>query len=107
MNMYKIAFYVPEDHLEIVKNALFAKGAGKVGQYDNCCWQTLGKGQFRPLAGSHPTIGSTNRVETVEEFLVEMVCAGDLLKEVLAELVAIHPYETPAYSAWKIITHEG
>src|SRR3990167_10660202 len=100
--MYKIAFYVPASHLESVKNALFNKGAGKIWAYDHCCWQTLGTGQFRPLPGSQPTIGSTHTVETIEEFLVEMVCEDTLLSAVLAELLNVHPYETPAYSAWEI-----
>lgn len=104
--MYKISFYVPENDLEKVKNALFNKGAGKVGPYDHCCWQTLGKGQFRPLEGSQPTIGSKHTVETVEEYLVEMVCEDNILNGVLAELLKVHPYETPAYSAWKIQIHE-
>ncbi len=53
--MYKICFYVPESHLEKVKEALFATGAGRIGDYDHCCWQTRGTGQFRPLA-SRPAI---------------------------------------------------
>ena len=55
--MYKLVFYVPVDHLEPVKQAVFATGAGKIGEYDSCCWQVLGVGQFRPLAGSTPYLG--------------------------------------------------
>ena len=55
--MYRINFYVPETHLEIVKDALFQAGAGKIGHYDHCCWQTKGTGQFRPLDSSSPHIG--------------------------------------------------
>ena len=100
--MFKISFYVPESHLEIVKNAMFEKGAGRVGLYDHCAWQTLGTGQFRPLPGSHPTIGTQNRTEKVEEYLVEMVCEEQHLKDVLAVFMKTHPYETPAYAFWKI-----
>ena len=52
--MHKLTFYVPETHLESVKQALFEKGAGKIGRYDCCCWQTKGVGQYRPLDGSDP-----------------------------------------------------
>ena len=63
--MYKICVYVPEKHVETVKRALFDAGAGRIGNYDSCCWQTDGIGQFRPLAGSNPAIGSQNVVEQV------------------------------------------
>ena len=50
---YVLYFLVPETHLEMVKNAVFATGAGKIGHYSHCAWQTLGQGQFMPLAGVH------------------------------------------------------
>ena len=103
--MYKITFYVPEADLERVKNALFAKGAGKIGHYDCCAWQTLGTGQYRPLTGSQPYIGSPDRIETVAEYLVEMVCDDVYLPNVINELIRVHPYETPAYAVWKIEQH--
>lgn len=49
---YKLCFYVPVTHIEQVKQAMFAAGAGTIGNYDCCAWQVLGVGQFRPLAGS-------------------------------------------------------
>ena len=93
-----LVFYVPESHVEAVKQALFAKGAGCVGDYDCCSWQTLGQGQFRPLEGAQPFLGETGRVETVKEYRVEMVCRADLLREAIAALRCAHPYETPAFS---------
>ncbi len=65
--MYKLSFFVPAEHLEEVKQALFDVGVGKIGDYDSCCWQTLGEGQFRPLAGSDPHIGTLNTVEHLPE----------------------------------------
>ena len=53
---YKLCFYVPTSHVEQVKNAIFEAGAGHMGDYDACCFQTLGQGQFRPLEGSNPYI---------------------------------------------------
>ncbi|MFW0072419.1 MAG: NGG1p interacting factor NIF3 [Coxiella-like endosymbiont] len=103
--MYKITFYVPEEYLELVKNALFSKGAGKVGNYECCAWQTPGIGQYRPLSGSQPYVGSQGRVEKIKEYLVEMVCEDHFLQVVLNELMRTHPYETPAYAAWKIENH--
>lgn len=100
--MYKLTFYVPESHLERVKNHLFAHGAGKVGAYDCCCWQTKGIGQFRPLAGSQPFSGEINQIEKETEWLVEMVCDASLIQTLITELKKVHPYETPAFQYWKV-----
>lgn len=100
--MYQLQFYVPCSHLESVKSALFDAGAGAIGNYDCCAWQTLGKGQFRPLANSRPFIGSIGTLESVDEYKVEMVCETALIKKVLRALMNSHPYQTPAYSVWEI-----
>ncbi len=100
--MYKICCYVPSSNVEAVKDALFAAGAGKIGDYDHCCWQTLGVGQFRPLPGSHPAIGHIGNPEKVEEYKLEMVCADECIKDVVAALHRAHPYETPAYDCWQL-----
>jgi hypothetical protein len=95
--MYKLCFYVPETHLEIVKNAVFDTGAGQIGDYDRCCWQTLGQGQFRPLEGSNPFLGEQGWVEQVPEYKVELVCEDHLIEAAIQALVIAHPYEEPAY----------
>jgi hypothetical protein len=74
--VYTLFFYVPESHLEVVKDAVFAAGAGTIGDYQNCCWQVLGQGQFRPMAGSQPFIGEQGQLEQVAEWRVEMVVAA-------------------------------
>lgn len=104
LGMYKICFYVPASHLEIVKDAMFAEGAGHYGGYDRCCWQTTGQGQFRPLQDSHPFVGSLLQVELLEEYKVEMTCQAQLLKRAIAALLETHPYEQPAYAIHKLIT---
>lgn len=101
--MLSIVFYVPESDLEKVKDAMFAAGAGRIGHYDKCCWQVKGAGQFRPLAGANPTLGSVGSVERVDEWKVEMVCDESLVGEVVAALHAAHPYETPAYHVLKTL----
>ncbi|NOY73941.1 MAG: NGG1p interacting factor NIF3 [Gammaproteobacteria bacterium] len=102
--MHQICFYVPESHLEKVKTALFEEGAGQLGSYDSCCWETEGMGQFRPLKGSMPYIGENNVIEKVREFKVEMMCQDSCLVSVLKKLVEIHPYEVPAYSVYRVNT---
>lgn len=100
--MFKLCVFVPQTHTETVKDALFAAGAGRYDNYDRCCWQTAGQGQFRPLPGSHPAIGSQNQVETVAEDKLELICTDDCLPAALRALRAAHPYETPAFEYWRI-----
>jgi len=100
--MYKLEFYVPETHLDEVKSAVFQAGAGRIGNYDCCCWQTLGSGQFRPLAGSRPFLGQIDEIEKVPEWKVEMVFGEDYLMAVIEALESAHPYETPAYQYWMV-----
>ena len=100
--MYKLAFFVPASHVDVVKAAVFAAGGGRIGDYDHCAWQTLGHGQFRPLDGSQPFLGQTGQVEVVEEWKVELVVADELIAQVVAALRQSHPYETPAYEVWRL-----
>lgn len=98
--MYKLCFYVPETHLESVKAAVFAAGAGQIGDYDQCCWQVKGQGQFRPLAGSQPFLGQAGELEVVAEYRVELVCADDSIVAAVAALRLAHSYEEPAFDCW-------
>ncbi|MBB3104058.1 YqfO family protein [Azomonas macrocytogenes] len=100
--MYKLCFYVPDSHLEAVKTAVFVAGGGHIGNYDSCCWQVLGQGQFRPLEGSQPYLGRSGRIEVVAEWRVELVVADDRINECLAALKDAHPYETPAFDVWRL-----
>lgn len=100
--MYKLAFFVPPSHVEQVKDALIAAGAGRIGAYDCCSWQVLGHGQFRPLDGSQPFIGQAGEVEQVQEWKVELVVSDELIRQAVAALKDSHPYEVPAYDVWKL-----
>ncbi len=100
--MYKLSVYIPTDYLEVVKQALFQAGAGHIGNYSHCCWQVLGQGQFMPLAGNQAFIGSTNQLETVAEWRVEMVVSKEKIQAVIQALKQAHPYETPAYDVIKL-----
>ena len=100
--MYKLAFFTPLDATEAIKEAVFASGAGRIGDYEACCFQTRGTGQFRPLSGADPHIGQVGELEYVEEIKVELVCNDALIRDALAALKAAHPYEEPAYEVWKL-----
>jgi structural hemagglutinin/hemolysin toxin protein RtxA len=100
--MYKICFYAPATHVDAVKNAMFAAGAGKIGFYSGCAWQVLGEGQFIPLEGSNAFIGEKNQIEKVPEYKVEMVCTSEYIHGVIAALKKSHPYEEPAYHVFRV-----
>lgn len=100
--MYKICFFVPADYTDLVKQALFEAGAGKIGNYDSCSWQSEGKGQFRPLDNSKPFIGEQNQLEIVDEHKVELVCDHQHIRAAISALKQSHPYEEPAYEVYKL-----
>lgn len=100
--MYKIVVYVPSSHIEPVKQALFSAGAGRIGDYDQCCWSVVGQGQFRPLSGAEPFIGAEGEVTTVAETKLELVCAEARIKPAVKAMLAAHPYEEPAYQVFRV-----
>lgn len=102
--MFKLVFYVPATAKETVKQAIFQAGAGAIGDYEHCCWEVQGEGQFRPLLGAQPHIGQIDKLETVSEFRVEMVCNDDRIRAAVAALKSAHPYEEPAYDVWRLET---
>lgn len=101
--MYKLTVFIPDEALEQVKSALFAAGAGSIGNYEQCCWQVQGTGQFMPLAGSAPHIGKQDSLETVNEWRVEMVIDDTFITAAVIALKEAHPYETPAYDVIKVL----
>ncbi|MBW5290436.1 MAG: hypothetical protein Rsou_0814 [Candidatus Ruthia sp. Asou_11_S2] len=100
--MFQISFYVPETKLELVKNAMFEAGAGRFNDYENCAWQTIGMGQFKPIKNANPAIGCLDKLETVKEYKVEMICASNHLSSVISAMKSAHPYEQVAYAVIKM-----
>lgn len=101
--MYKLIFFVPDSHLETVKDALFQAGAGRIGLYSHCAWQTKGMGQFKPLEGSQPFLGEKDTLHYEEEWRVEMVFSQAFLVDIVVALKKHHPYETPAFDILPLI----
>jgi structural toxin protein (hemagglutinin/hemolysin) RtxA len=101
--MHKICFYVPENYADVVKNAMFAAGAGKVGKYTCSSWQSLGEGQFLAQQDGKPVLTMDN-LEKMAELKVEMICEDHVLTDVIQALKTSHPYEQPSYQAWQLST---
>ncbi len=96
-NLDKWVIFVPSADAEAVRTAVFAAGAGHIGDYAQCSWSTTGTGQFLPLDGATPAIGAVGSVEQVSEDRVEVVAPVRLRRQVQAALRASHPYEEPAF----------
>jgi dinuclear metal center YbgI/SA1388 family protein len=95
--LYKLVTFVPADAVNRVADAIFAAGAGAVGRYSHCGFQTPGTGSFLPLEGSRPAVGRKGKLEKVSEIRLESIVPTDRVPAVLAALRKAHPYETPAF----------
>jgi dinuclear metal center YbgI/SA1388 family protein len=93
----KLTVFVPAADAERVRGALADAGAGRIGDYDSASFSTPGEGRFRPLDGASPAIGSVGSREVVEEVRVEVVLDRHLRRSVVDAMLAVHPYEEPAY----------
>jgi hypothetical protein len=99
----KLVVFVPEDALEAVRDALFAAGAGRIGDYERCSWYTLGTGTFLACEGADPAIGEVGQEERVREYRLETVYADDAHDAVVAALRRAHPYEEPAFDVVPLV----
>ena len=101
--MIKLIFFVPLDAKEKVKKAIFDAGAGKIGNYECCCFETIGEGQFRPLDHANPTIGEIGKTVILKEARIEVVLDVNIRGKVENALIESHPYEAPAYEFYSLL----
>ncbi|MBQ0138035.1 MAG: Nif3-like dinuclear metal center hexameric protein [Kurthia sp.] len=102
--LMKLAVYVPIADAEKMRISLAQVGAGQLGEYDSCSFQTTGEGHFRPLEGANAYIGTAGKVETVQEVKVEVVFPTSLKNKVLKTMQQNHPYEEVAYDLFMLET---
>ncbi len=102
---YKIVVFVPDKDLQKVSDALFAAGAGHIGQYGECSYRLEGTGTFFGSEASNPTVGQKGRREEVKEWRLEVVCPERSLPGALAAMRRAHSYEEPAYDVYPL--HPG
>lgn len=98
----KLVGFVPADDADLVRTALFAAGAGVIGEYGHCSWAVEGQGTFFGREGAKPTLGQAGRDETVSELRLEVVFPRRLKRRVTGAYVAAHPYEEPAYDLYPV-----
>ena len=99
---YKLVVFIPIESAAKVSNAVFAAGAGVIGNYSNCGFGAEGTGSFLPLKGAKPAIGKKGKLEKVPEIRFETIVPAEKLDNVIAAMKKAHPYETPAFDCFKL-----
>lgn len=101
-NIYKLVVFVPEANLNELREALGSAGAGVIGAYRYCSFNTPGTGAFLPEAGAKPAIGQVGRLEEVAERRLEVLVGEERLNQVIAAMLKVHPYEEVAYDLYSL-----
>jgi dinuclear metal center YbgI/SA1388 family protein len=104
---YKLVVFVPVESAAKVSNAVFAAGAGAIGNYSNCGFTTEGTGTFLPLTGAKPAIGKKGRIEAVNEIRFETIVPAEKLDNCIAAMKKAHPYEEPAFDVFKLYNSQS
>jgi hypothetical protein len=104
--IYKLVWFVPPEALDPTRNAVFAAGAGRIGDYERCSWYASGTGTFRGGEGTNPAIGESGREEHVAEVRVETVVPAERAHDVVDALLAAHPYEEVAFDLYALASLE-
>jgi hypothetical protein len=99
----KLVVFVPPEALDAVRDAIFAAGAGRIGDYERCSWYTEGTGTFMGGESTSPTVGEKGREERVRELRLETIFPEEREDEVVAALRGAHPYEEPAFDLYPLL----
>lgn len=106
--LLKLAVFVPVDHADAVRDALFAAGAGQIGAYDECSFNLEGTGTFRAGEGTDPFVGERGKRHGEREVRVEVICPVPLREAVVDAMIKVHPYEEVAYDLYPLLNrHAG
>jgi len=100
--LMKLVTYIPDNHIDNVRNALFNAGAGFIGNYDRCGFTTHGTGSFRAGADAIPFKGKNGKEHFENEIRFETVLFSHLKEKVISALIDSHPYEEVAYDLYNL-----
>lgn len=95
--LLKLVVFVPESHLNVLRDAVSQAGAGIIGDYTHCTYSSPGRGTFLPGDGATPFLGKVGEVNVERERRFETLVPEALLRPVLKAMRSVHPYEEPAY----------
>lgn len=100
--LMKLVTFVPDTHAESVRTALFNAGAGHIGNYDSCSYNLSGEGTFKAKDGTNPFVGEVGELHYEKEVRIETILPRFRQNDVLRALIAVHPYEEPAYDFYAL-----
>ena len=100
--LIKLVTFVPVEHAEEVRKALFEAGCGCIGNYDSCSYNLQGEGTFRALEGANPFCGNVGKLHSEAEVRIETILPAFRKSAVVKALLAIHPYEEPAFDLYPL-----
>lgn len=100
--LVKIVVFAPADYADDIRNAMAEAGAGWIGNYSHCSFQSKGIGTFMPREGTNPYIGRQGVLEKVDEWRIETIVQEKQVKQVLAAMIHAHPYEEVAYDLYAL-----
>ncbi|MEQ8624741.1 MAG: Nif3-like dinuclear metal center hexameric protein [Vicingaceae bacterium] len=98
----KLVFFCPTADAEKVRNAVFEAGAGKIGEYGSCSFNTKGEGTFRAGENTHPHVGEKGQLHFEAETRVETIVPNNILGKVIQAMIEVHPYEEVAYDLYAL-----
>ena len=101
-SLLKLAVYVPVSHADVVRDALFAAGCGKIGNYGSCSYNLSGFGTFKAEDDCNPFCGNIGEVHREEEVRIETVMPSYIKSRVIRAMIEAHPYEEPAYDIYPL-----
>ncbi len=101
-DLAKLSVFVPPAQADTLRMALFAAGAGNIGNYSHCSFNAPGEGTYFPHEGTHPFAGSPGALHTEPEIRVETIVPRALLQQVIKAMLQTHPYEEPAYDIYPL-----
>ncbi|MCF6364694.1 MAG: Nif3-like dinuclear metal center hexameric protein [Bacteroidales bacterium] len=101
-HLRKLITFVPEEHAEKVRTEIFNAGAGHIGNYDNCSFNSSGQGTFRAGDNTNPFVGKKNKIHFENEIKIETIYPKHLENQILNALFLSHPYEEVAYDLYSL-----
>ncbi|MEG1544126.1 MAG: Nif3-like dinuclear metal center hexameric protein [Tannerellaceae bacterium] len=100
--LLKLVTFIPESYAELMRNALFNAGAGSVGNYDSCSFNSKGEGTFRATEGCNPFCGEIGDMHVEKEIRIETILPTFRKTAVTRALLSVHPYEEPAFDFYPL-----
>jgi len=102
----KLVVFCPTDYVNNVRQAIFNTGAGNIGNYSSCSFNSEGYGTFMALEGTNPFVGDIGKLHNEEEVKIESIVPSYLIKQVISAMISAHPYEEVAYDIYPLLNKQ-